>query len=1029
MTINPSAIKSNVKWMLACILMLVCAVIAKAQAVNGTVTGRVLNVAINEYIRNAEVYLAGTDRMVLTEEGGFFVIAGVPAGTAKIEVRYMGLATQTKTVEVAAGKRVNVDFDMRDIDAPKGSDVLVLETFTVLGEREGNAKALQAQKNSMNFTNVIATDTFGDIAEGNVGEFLKYLPGLAMDYVESETRYLSIGGMDAKYASVTIDGAGMASAGSSNFGGDSRSFSFEQASINSIETIEVNKTNSADMDGDAPAGNVNLKIKSAFDRKGRFVSYSLYVTANSYYPNYSRSAGPRDEYMRKTKPGFSLAYSEAFLKNRLGISMNYSQGSSYKAQNRLTHYFSGWQSTTPAEDTPAIPSQPYINRITYKDGPVITSREALGVKFDYKISPMSKASIGYSWSTMAADTHNRTLDFRTSGQSSSNSSLTQVTSNASGYVNASGQSFTKSGAVNSIIANFESRFGRFKFDTMGAYSHSKNRYEDMSSTAPYARNIVYRAPSIAWVAERPDAKSTEWTITQTNVNAAGTNNMTDFSTWTNNNTNGWIESQSRHSSQDKFEGNFNLRWDAPTAKTLYFKTGAKIKHTKWNVWDATNSANSSITDTWRFVDPDFVGANDVPVTNKLSPSYASPFHFDGDKGGNLYALNMPYVSRGAVYQTFVEHPDYFTLITTGNALRRELGAEKDLLETVYAGYFMGFYRPHPRVDIQAGLRYESTDQESNMVMPLTKIRMRALGWGDASSENPEYVRTEYNNGERTKKTNDYSFWLPSVSVKYKWTPNLQTLWGYNETYGRVDVNKIAGGWAVNNTEGDLWARLPNPYLKADHFKAYVARLEYYFEPAGSFSIGYTHRHWNGISYDETTIEPGSLDDLMIREIYGDDQIDMLRDDGYEIRSYTDSTASPRNIQTFEFEYRQQLPFFKQVSISANYTYVIPSWEKTFKTAPKSVGFGTSYGYGGFKINLKGTWADRMLTDGSNQYYKYARLMFDVDVSYRITKILNIYASVRNLTNERQAWYKESPDYLYQHEQYGANITVGIRGTF
>lgn len=1019
MTINPSTIKSNIKWMLACILMPACAAIANAQAVNGTVTGRVLNVALNEYMRNAEVYLAGTDRMVLTEEGGFFVIAGVPAGAAKIEVRYMGLATQTKTVEVIAGERVNVDFDMTDITTA-GDNVLILERFTVSGEREGNAKALQSQKNSMNFTNVLATDTFGDIAEGNVGEFLKYLPGLAMEYVESETRYLSIGGMDAKYASVTMDGAGLASAGSSNFGSDSRSFSFEQVSINSIETIEVNKTNSADMDGDAPAGNVNLKIKSAFDRKGRFVSYQLYVTANSYWPGYSRSVGPRDEYQRKAQPGFMLEYSEPFLGNRIGISANYSRGGSFKSQNRLTNTYSDLPGDNLDGDSPAIPTNPYVSRITYKDGPVLTNRESWGLKADYKISPFSKVSLGYTFSTLAADTHNRNLEFRTSGQSASNSSVTHVTSSSSGYVNATGQSFTKSGDVNSVIANFESKFGRFVLDAMGAYSHSTNKYECMTDDAPYVRHIVFRAPSIAWVGDRPDSRSTEWTITQTNVNAAGTNKMTDFSAWTNNNTAGWIQSQEKHSSQDKMEGNANLRWTAPTSRTLWFKTGAKIKHTKWNVWDATTSTGASITDTWKFADADAAAAN------RLSSAYLSPFHFDADKGGNLYDLNMPYASRTAMYRRFTSNPEEFEVVTTGNALRRELGAKKDLMETIYAGYIMGFFRPHPRIDIQAGLRYESTAQETNMVMPLTKINLRTMGWSDASSENPDYVRAEYRNGERTNKTNDYAFWLPSISMKYKLSPNLQTLVGYNETYGRVDVDKIAGTWRVNNDE--MWVRLPNPYLKADHFKAFVGRVEYYFEPAGTFSVGYTHRHWTGISYDETTIEPGSRADIQLKEIYGEDTIDELRED-YDIRSYTDDEASARNIQTIEVEYRQQLPFFKPVSISANYTYVIPSWHKTFKTAPKTAGFGVTYNHRGFKVNVKGTWADRMFTDSGNDYYRYARLMFDFDVSYRFSRYFTLFSSVRNLTNEPQAWYKYSPEYLYMHDQYGANITIGIKGNF
>lgn len=58
----------------------------------------------------------------------------------------------------------------------------------------------------MNVKNVMSADNFGDMSEGNVGEFLKYLPGIAIDYVETDTRAARMGGMDAKYGYVTLDG-------------------------------------------------------------------------------------------------------------------------------------------------------------------------------------------------------------------------------------------------------------------------------------------------------------------------------------------------------------------------------------------------------------------------------------------------------------------------------------------------------------------------------------------------------------------------------------------------------------------------------------------------------------------------------------------------------------------------------------------------------------------------------------------------------------------------------------------------------
>ncbi len=106
------------------------------------------------------------------------------------------------------------------------------QAFTVSSEREGNAKAIMAQRRNMNITTSVSSDIFGDVTDGNVGEFLKYLPGVDLDYVESEARGPRLGGMDGQYVGVSFDGMRTASADANRGGGDaSRATSFEGFSI------------------------------------------------------------------------------------------------------------------------------------------------------------------------------------------------------------------------------------------------------------------------------------------------------------------------------------------------------------------------------------------------------------------------------------------------------------------------------------------------------------------------------------------------------------------------------------------------------------------------------------------------------------------------------------------------------------------------------------------------------------------------------------------------------------------------------
>src|ERR1043165_10107542 len=100
-----------------------------------------------------------------------------------------------------------------------------------------------------------SADIFGDVRDGNVGEFLKYLPGVDLDYVQSQPRGPRLGGMDGQYVGVSFDGMRTANADANRGGGSaSRATSFEGFSITSIDSIEINRTASPENDADSPAG-------------------------------------------------------------------------------------------------------------------------------------------------------------------------------------------------------------------------------------------------------------------------------------------------------------------------------------------------------------------------------------------------------------------------------------------------------------------------------------------------------------------------------------------------------------------------------------------------------------------------------------------------------------------------------------------------------------------------------------------------------------------------------------------------------
>jgi iron complex outermembrane receptor protein len=54
----------------------------------GTITGRVINRATGQYLQNAIVTVTGTGQYAISEFGGIYTLAGVPAGDVKIDITY-----------------------------------------------------------------------------------------------------------------------------------------------------------------------------------------------------------------------------------------------------------------------------------------------------------------------------------------------------------------------------------------------------------------------------------------------------------------------------------------------------------------------------------------------------------------------------------------------------------------------------------------------------------------------------------------------------------------------------------------------------------------------------------------------------------------------------------------------------------------------------------------------------------------------------------------------------------------------------
>lgn len=234
----------------------VCAVCLAAPlaAQTGTIAGQVTD-STGGALPGAQVSVEGSPLTAVTDVAGSYRLVRVPAGPQILTVSYFGFQPQTVPVEVPAGESLRQDVRV-DLVPVEG------ETLTVTAEPilEGQARALNQQKNAINIKNVVAADQIGQFPDLNAAEATQRIPGVSIQRDQGEGRYVLIRGTEARLNSTTLNGERIPAPE-----GDVRNVALDVIPSDLLEAIEVSKALTPDMDGDAIGGTVNLITKIAPD--------------------------------------------------------------------------------------------------------------------------------------------------------------------------------------------------------------------------------------------------------------------------------------------------------------------------------------------------------------------------------------------------------------------------------------------------------------------------------------------------------------------------------------------------------------------------------------------------------------------------------------------------------------------------------------------------------------------------------------------------------------------------------------------
>lgn len=260
------------------------------------IQGQVTDASGESPLQGALVSIEGLDRTTSTDRFGDYRFTGVPDGDYTISVSYVGTDAVSDSVTVAGGAS--------ELNFLLGSDVRYLDNVLVVGSAAAQAGAINQQRASNSILSVIDSDGLGNFPDTTVADSLSRVPGVSIENDQGEGRYVSIRGINTDLISSSINGVRTPSPE------DRRGVLLDGVPSDLLDTIEVQKSLTPDVDGDSLGGVINLKTISAFDRDGRFIR--------------AKVEGRYNEISKDVSPKVTFTYSDTFTEQfGAAFSINY----------------------------------------------------------------------------------------------------------------------------------------------------------------------------------------------------------------------------------------------------------------------------------------------------------------------------------------------------------------------------------------------------------------------------------------------------------------------------------------------------------------------------------------------------------------------------------------------------------------------------------------------------------------------------------------------------------------------------------
>ena len=1005
-----------------------------ADTATGAVAGRVFNAATGTALINARVSVAGTTRTADTDESGSFRLAGVPAGPARVTVTYVGMEPATAAVNVPAGGLVQREFELalagnaRAAEHASGETV-TLDAFTVVADREMSAQAVaqNERKSAANIRQIVAFDEFGDRGAEDIGELMRFLPGVGVVDGGQTASTIALRGFPDSNTALQLDGAEMASAR-----GNSRTQSLLDVPMANISRVEVNKVPVPDQPASGMGGSINIISKSGFEAKHPVFNYKVYLLTDSY-SGLTIDGGPRGPTdllsPKHQRPSFDFTYL-------------------LPVNKRVAFSFGGSRSwrLKPMERENALDTQSDWN---FLGG---FQRLSTWLSLANVIQTWS-AQVGADWKLAERDVLSASLQHRyvsnnimrlsyvaTYGAGATgDAKFTQGAATAVGSVAQGAGTNQETGAdTTHFTLKYTHRGDTWRVEALGALSRSQSFLDDIdnghfNAATASVTGLILRGEGTGESDAHIPVRYLATNAARVPVDIFGGANFVLGNPTSNQNK---VTTQKRTAKLD-----LTRTFDTPVPFVL--KTGAYV--------DQQVRDQRTFAQTWTFT-PNGLTTNAAKLATNFDV-------FDGAFNATaptLFGHTVNWISLPKFYDLFRAHPDWFvrneaTYLQNYTANSRKLG------ETISAAYVRGDLRLlHNRLLVVGGVRFEQTkdDGQGQLDDPTAQYQkdsngnlVRGANGAPILLTTDAFARAKLRFKERgTRVIHTYSDFYPSLNLTYTLAENLLLRGSYSQTIARPNLNNIIPGSTIADpTAANLAITVNNTGLKPWLARGYDLSLESYQLKGGYGSVGVFQRDIKDFFNAVTT---RATPELLDRYGLPDDPLYL----NYDITTLTNGTSA--RITGFEFAYSQQLLFLPQwargfqVFVNATRLHLAGGDQADFSAfAPSNYAGGINFVRPRYYVKLTATFQGEtrqtaVAASAANGIpagvfnYQGERLRVGLNAQFSLTKRVALFGSMTDINGPgfnivNTQYGPGTPDYekKRRRQELGSIITLGLKGEF